>query len=373
MYQWVSQLFPPNGDLGSILQLIYFLAFFVYLFYAQRIQTMTMLRQVEGALIRLKTIRDEGRRVALKTVKEIGKPQEDPAPRIDQILEQFMITPVDLDPAGVVWRLEKVMNVRESRFEEDVKIIAPEANETETHNLENLLEAAMALNAIYKVIRHFYLLGKKTMNIYIIMQVQMVLPLLLQEVEAYSSALQAFAEGMPVGDGAGALTAAKLMRGHEWRLISNDTVVAEAPLEERSLLVVKAKGPGGGVGKLGDAVRNLIEEREGKISKIITIDAAGKLEGEETGSIAEGVGTAIGEGGIVDKYKIEEVSLKYNIPIYAIAIKEDIKDVVAPMKEAIVDGAEKAVEAVKRFVKERTKEGEVLIVVGVGNTVGIAQ
>ena len=372
MFQWVSQLFPSNGDLGSILQLIYLLAFFVYLFYAQRIQMMTMLRQVEGALIRLKTIRDEGRRVALKTVKEVGKPKEDPAPRIDQILEQFWITPVDLDPAGVIQKLDKVMNVRETRFEEDVKIIAPEANEAETHNLENLLEAAMALNAIYKVIRHFYLLGKKTMNIYIIMQVQMVLPMLLQEVEAYTSALQAFAEGMPIGDGAGALTAAKMMRGHEWRLISKDTVVTEVPFEERTLLVVKAYGPGGNIGKPGDAVRNLIEERGGKISKVIMIDAAGKLEGEELGSIAEGVGAAIGGIG-VEKYKIEEVTLKYNVPIYAIAIKEAIRDVVAPMKEAIVNGAEKAVESVTRFVRERTEEGEVIIVVGVGNTVGIAQ
>ncbi|RLI31151.1 DUF1512 domain-containing protein, partial [Candidatus Bathyarchaeota archaeon] len=75
----------------------------------------------------------------------------------------------------------------------------------------------------------------------------------------------------------------------------------------------------------------------------------------------------------VEKYKIEEVALKYNLPLYAIAIKEDIKDVVAPMKEAIFNGAEKAVEAVKRFVRERTAEGEVIIVVGVGNTVGIAQ
>ena len=65
--------------------------------------------------------------------------------------------------------------------------------------------------------------------------------------------------------------------------------------------------------------------------------------------------------------------MKYNVPIYAVAIKVDIRDVVAPMKEAIVNGAEKAVEAVKRFVRERTEKGEVIIVVGVGNTVGIAQ
>lgn len=372
MYPSVTQLFQTGNDLGSILQVVFSLVFLVYLFYAQRLQTTMMLKQVEGTLLKLKTVRDEGRRIAVKTIKEVGKSKDDPAPRVDQLLEEFVITPVDLDPAGIVPKLEQILNLRENRFEDDIKAIAPEANENEIHNLENLVEAEMTLHAIYKVIRHFYLLGKKTMNIYVILQVQMVLPLIMMEVEAYTSAIQAFVEGTPVGDGAGALTAAKLMRGHEWRLVAKDTVVSEVPLEGRSLLVMKALGPGGNVGRLGEAVPSLIEERGGKVSKIVMIDAAGKLEGEESGSIAEGVGAAIGGLG-VEKYRIEETAVKYNIPLYAIAIKEDIRDVVAPMKEALYNGADKAIEAVKRFVAQRTKEGETILVIGVGNTIGISQ
>ncbi|MFQ6052683.1 MAG: hypothetical protein ACE5OO_00440, partial [Candidatus Bathyarchaeia archaeon] len=66
----VDQLVPPNSDIGMILQVIFSLSFIVYLFYAQRIQSMTMLRQVEGTLRRVKAIRDEGRRVSIETVKE---------------------------------------------------------------------------------------------------------------------------------------------------------------------------------------------------------------------------------------------------------------------------------------------------------------
>jgi hypothetical protein len=372
MYQLISQLLPPNSDLGTIVQFIFSIAFLVYLFYAQRIQTLTMLKQVEGTLTKLMVIKNEGRRIAIKTVKEVGKPKDDPAPYIDRMLEEFILTPVDLDPAGIIWKLEQIINVNEELSEEEVKAIAPEAGPNEAHNLEMLIGAAMTLNTIYKVIRHFYLLGKKTMNIYIILQVQMILPQIIQEVETYASALQAFTEGIPVGDGAGAITAAVLMRGHESRLIAKDTVMAEIPFEGRTLLVIKAQGPGGNVGKPGDAVNDIIEERAGKIVQVIMIDAAGKLEGEEVGSIAEGVGAAIGGIG-VDKYKIEEVALKYKIPVYAIAIKVDIKDVLAPVKEPIFDGAVKAADVVKRFVKERTKEGDVVMVVGVGNTVGIAQ
>lgn len=372
MFPLVEQLIPPNSDIGMILQLVFSLSFIFYLFYAQRIQSMTMLRQVEGTLRRVKAIRDEGRQISIQTVREIGKPERDPTSDIERFLEHFFIPPVNLDPAGIIGKLDQLINVRESRFEAEVRAMAPTASDSEVNNLENLLEASLALNIYYKVIRHFYLLGKKTMNIYVIMQIHMILPLLMREIEAYSAALQAFREGMPIGDGVGPLTAAKLMRGHEWKEVAKNMVAAEVPMAGRSLVVMKAKGPGGNVGKPGDAVENVIKERKGEIKAIIMIDAAGKLEGEPTGAIAEGVGAAIGGIG-VEKYKIEEAAKSYNTPLYAIAIKEDISNVVAPMEEALFNATDKAVESVKRLVEERTEEGDIILVAGIGNTVGIGQ
>ncbi len=368
----VEQLFPPNSDLGMILQMVFSITFIFYLFYAQRIQSMTMLRQVEGTLRRVKAIRDEGRNISIQTVKEVGKPENDPTPDIERFMEHFFIQPVNLDPAGIVGKLEQLINVRENRFEEEVKAIAPSASESEANNLENLLEAALALNIYYKVIRHFYLLGKKTMNIYVIMQIHMILPLIMREIEAYSAALQAFREGMPIGDGVGALTAAKLMRGYAWEEVAKDMVAADVPMNGRTLVVLKAKGPGGNVGKPGDAVERVLDQRKGKVKAIIMIDAAGKLEGEPTGGVAEGVGAAIGGIG-VEKYKIEEAAKAHDVPLYAIAIKEDISNVVAPMEEALFDATDNALESVKRIVEERSEEGETVVVAGIGNTVGIAQ
>ena len=71
----------------------------------------------------------------------------------------------------------------------------------------------MALNFIYKVVRHYYIQGKKTLSLYVIMQIQMILPMVMKEAEAYSSALKAFAYGQPIGDGAGPLVAGKT---HAW-------------------------------------------------------------------------------------------------------------------------------------------------------------
>jgi hypothetical protein len=364
----------PLGDnpISWILNLLFYVVFIVFLFYGQRIQLYVMLREVEGSLYKLRFIKDEGRKTAIETMKEIGKPQTDPTARIDRFLEYFTISPQNLDPAGIVWKLEHIIDVRDVRLKDEVKMMAPSADETQTNNLENTLEAAMALNYIYKVIRHFYLLGKKTLSLYIIMQIQMLLPLIMREAEAYASALKAFSFGQPIGDGAGALVAGRIMHGYETKKLPKDCVVATVPIEGRTAYVIKAEGPGGNVGKPGDAIEAVIKENKGKIASVIMIDAAGKLEGEIVGEIAEGIGAAIGGPG-VDQFKIEESILKYHIPINALVIKEDIGDAVSPMRKEIIDSIDKAIERVKQVILERTKEGDKVVIAGIGNSIGIGQ
>ena len=361
-----------SDPISIILNLLFYVIFIAFIFYGQRIQLYVMLREVESSLYKLKYMKEEGRKVAIETIKQIGKPQTDPTARVDRFLDFFTLAPQSLDPAGVVWKLEHILDIRDARLKDEVRIMAPVADENQTFNLESTLEVAMALNYIYKVIRHFYLLGKKTLSLYVIMQIQMVLPLIMKEAEAYASGLKAFAEGQPIGDGAGALVAARLMHGYETTKIPKDCVVATVPIEGRTAYVLKAEGPGGNVGKPGDAIEYVINENEGKIATIIMIDAAGKLEGEEVGEVADGVGAIIGGPG-VDQFKIEESVLKYHIPINAIALKQDIGDTIAPMRKEIFDAVDKALERIKQIILERTKEGDKVIIAGIGNTIGIGQ
>ena len=371
-------MIPPDAILLQIpgldwlFQVIFTLLFVVFVFYGQRIQMYIMVREVQNSLLRLKLIRDEGRKIAVNTIKDLGKPQADPTERVDQFLEYITIPPENMDPAGVVWKLEHILDVRDERFKDEVKLMAPSADETNVNNLENTLEAAAALNIIYKVIRHYYILGKKTLSLYVIMQIQMILPLIMREAEAYASALKAFAYGQPIGDGAGALVAAKLMQGHRKKKIEKDCVVAKVPIEGRTAYVIKAEGPGGNVGKPGEAIKRVIEENDGKIATVIMIDAALKLEGEKPGEIAEGVGAAIGGPG-TEQYKIEESISKNKIPVHAVVIKEDIGDAVSPLRKEVFDATEVALERVKRVIKEKTKEGDTVIIAGIGNTIGVGQ
>jgi hypothetical protein len=365
---------PSSGGdiLSQIVSWAFYGVFIIFIFYGQRIQMYIMIREVENSLRKLKYLKEEGRKTTIETIKEIGKPTTDPSARVDRYLEYFTIGPQNMDPAGIVYKLDHILDVRDERLKDEVKLMAPTSDTVQINNLENALEAAMALNFIYKVVRHYYIQGKKTLSLYVIMQLQMILPLVMKEAEAYASALKAFAYGQPIGDGAGPLVAAKLMHGYETRKLPKDCVMATVPIEGRTALIIKAEGPGGNVGKPGDAVEFVIEENEGKIASVIMIDAGLKLEGETVGEVADGIGAAIGGPG-VDQYKIEEKLTKYHIPIYAVIIKEDIGDAVSPMRKEINDSADKVIERVKAVILERTKEGDKVIIVGVGNSIGVGQ
>ena len=104
---------------------------------------------------------------------------------------------------------------------------------------------------------------------------------------------------------------------------------------------------------------------------IIMVDAALKLEGEKTGEVTEGIGAAIGGIG-TERFKIEEEATKFNVPVYAIVIKQSILEAVTTMKKEIVDAVDPAIEKIKRLILETTKEGELVIIAGIGNTAGIA-
>jgi len=161
-----------------------------------------------------------------------------------------------------------------------------------------------------------------------------------------------------------------VLNGSPLQEIEEETEYGETQIEGRRILVVKAKGPGATVGKPGKAIARLAEMNREKTRLIITIDAALKLEGETTGSIAEGVGAAIGDPG-PEKYAIEEVATKNNIPLDAIIVKQSEEEAITAMKKEIADAVPGVIEKLKKKIMENTQPGDVVIVAGIGNTSGV--
>jgi len=366
--------FEDTG-LGMIVWLVWLALMMLFLFYptmSQRIQLGYMLRDLEKKLARLKLVKEEVRDRTIETIKRVGKPEKDPAQDIDRLMEFFVIAPESMDPYGIVYKLEHILETGESKFEDEIRKLSPAAEEYKVKTLTNLVEVARTTNYLYRIVRHYYLLGKKTSNIYLILQLQMLMPQLMEITEALRLASYAFAYGQPIGDGIGVLAAAKLAYGKEKARyeIAKDTTVSEIEFENRRVLIVRATGPGGTVGRPGEGVKKLIEREGDNVKLIITIDAGLRLEGDESGKMVEGVGVAIGGPG-VDKYKIEEIAKERQIPLYAFVIYESIVEAITPMREAIAKAADTVVEKVKSVLLEKVPAGSTAIVAGIGNTVGI--
>ena len=365
-----------QGDLlTSLIQLIWLLFLMIFILYpnfSQRLQLSYILRDLERKLYGLKRIREEVRSRVIETLRKYSDGNVDLEKEVDQILLSFAITPESMDPYGIVYKLEHIVNTWEDTFEENVRRLCPKADRERAKTLTNLVEVARGIDYLYRVVRHYYLLGKKTSNIYIVLQIQMLMPQLMEIAEAYRQACYAFMQGQPVGDGVGVLAAAKLVEGLEKKTyeVAKDTIVHELMMDGKKLFVLRAAGPGGTVGKPADGIIKIIENEGERVKAIVMIDAALKLEGEDTGKVVEGIGAAIGGIG-VDKFKIEEIAKKYNIPLYALVIYESIGEAITPMRESIAKAAEEVVERVKSMIRSKVEEGPSVIIAGIGNTVGI--
>ena len=334
------------------------------------LQARVGLKQLRKSVRELEGWSKESRRVALREITKHGKPKRDVEREFDHFLEFFAIAPVGEDPAGVLRRLEHVLDVRKKRFEGVVARLAPKAGPEAAANMEMTIEGAMASYTLYRLVRHFTLLAEKTKSYQLVMLLQMQLPFLKEYGKAFVDATKAFTAGKPIGDGVGAMTATQLIGKAPWKEPIENTVYAETKFDGRKLIIVKARGPGGRVGKPGELIKRLVGQR--KVNRIIMIDAALKLEGDVSGQVIEGVGAAIG-GPPTEKYKIEEIAVKRKVPLDAIVIKESFKEAIRPLNKRLARAAEVAAERVKQAVRERTKPGDVVIVAGIGNTIGIGQ
>lgn len=341
-----------------------------------KIQSMQYLGQIREVLTQLEKWSDEGKTATIKMIRELGKPDKDPTSLVEDYMEFVLIEPVERDPSGVLRRLEHLLDVRKSRFDDVVANLAPAADRDQRANIEMAFEAALALRQIFLVIRHYYFLGKETNNYGMIVSVHLMLSLIMKYAKAYYSALKAFTEGHPIGDGAGVLVASILRnefskKGNaETSEIAEDMSLTSTVFEDRNVLILRATGPGGRVGKPGEAIVKLIKESNGGIARVIMIDAGLKFEGEQSGKVVEGVGAAIGGPG-VDKFKIEQEVTNQKVPIDAVLIKISIEEALTTMTKEIYDGSYKAAERVKNIILERTKPGDTVIVAGIGNCIGI--
>ncbi|CUR51449.1 conserved protein of unknown function [Nitrosotalea devaniterrae] len=366
----LDKLFSSTDNSNPLMWLVWILPIFVFMLYGQRIQLQVTSSEINKGLEKIKSYRDDTRKDLITYVKNTVNPSVDPTTLLDRYFEYFTIMPVDMDPNGIVPKIKHIMRTREDSTREQVKSLSPNISHTQASQIINILEAVTTLHMLYKMVRHFFLTAKKQNNFPLILPLQMMMPFILEEAEALKVAVSAFKQGQPIGDGIGPMIVGKMMLGTEKKTVALETVMSEKDFEGRKLCLLKAEGPAATVGRPADALEKMISENKPDI--IIMVDAALKLEGEDTGSIAQGFGAAIGGVG-TERFQIEEVATKYGIPIYAIVIKQSIKEAITLMKKEIADSSESVSSQVYDIIKGNTKTGQCALVIGVGNTLGVSQ
>jgi hypothetical protein len=195
----------------------------------------------------------------------------------------------------------------------------------------------------------------------------MQLPLIERLAKALYAGTEALSKGWAIGDTIGPYVAASFIGNDKVSVVDEDTVVSRKKHKGRDIIVLKAKGPGGRTGNTG-RVLNELSKKE-KISTIITVDAAAKLEGEKTGSVAEGVGVAMGGVG-VERTHIEEVAVSKKIPMESVIVKMSSEEAIMPMRSEILNASPKVLEYIDEIIERSPKTGKIVLI-GVGNTSGV--
>jgi len=365
-----DQLFGSSNDTNPIMMLIWIVPIFIFVFYGQRIQLAITSGEIKKGIKKLEQYKITSRTELIDYVKKNMNPKDDPTKKIDQFLDYFTIMPVDMDPNGIVEKVRHIVRAREDYSRAHIKSLSPQTNELELTKIQTLLEIATSLQMIHKVINHLYLTAKKQNNYPLILPLQMMLPFIMEEAEAMNKAIPAFKLGQPIGDGIGPMVVGKMMLETKKEIIAFQTVLGETQYNGRKLFLLKADGPGSTVGRPGDAVESIVSKN--KLDIIIMVDAALKMEGENSAIIAQGFGAAIGGIG-TERFQIEDIATKNNIPVFAIVIKQSVKEAITLMTKDIADKADEVRSQIYEMIDINTKPGQSILLIGVGNTMGVPQ
>ncbi len=365
-----DKLFSSTDNSNPIMWLVWIVPIVVFMFYGQRIQLQITSGEINKSIEKLVKYKEDSKKELLEYIEKNLKATPDAAKKVDRFLEYFTIMPVDFDPNGIIPKIKHLLRSREDYTRQQVKSLSANMDLLEVSKVQNLLEVATSLYLLHKLVRHLFLTAKKQNNFPLILPLQMMMPFIMEQAGALRDAVSALKQGQPIGDGIGPMVVGKMMLGTEKKTITFETVCSEKEFEQRKLYLLKAEGPIATVGRPGDAVEILVLENKPNI--IVMIDAALKLEGEDSGSVAQGFGAAIGGIG-TDRFQIEEIATKNNIPIYSVVIKQSIKEAITLMTKQIADKAEDVESQVCQIVLENTKPNQSALIVGVGNTLGVPQ
>lgn len=358
-------LFPGlGGDFGILQIAFYFLSFIALIVLFPRLMLMQIVYKMRKSVNKLQENAQSAENMFLSSLTD--NPTDPMREQLEPMKNMVVSPPTGIDPNGLVWKLESILDFSEDKMRRFVHNLADEdLDEEQKANLVMGFKGVYGTQQIYVITRHFKELIESTKNYQLGGMMQMMLPLYEEMAESQKAATEAFVNGVPLGDSVGPLIAANFME-NEPEEVAEDVVYTQEEYGDKELLVLKSKGPGSRLGKYGDAIEQLADEND--LAKIIFVDAGMRFEGEDTGKVVDGTGVLMGGPG-VEKFKIEEVASDHDVPLEGMVVKQSGPQAVRPMHSKIYAAVSEAVDKVEHEIEDT--DGDSVLLVGVGNTVGV--
>ena len=351
---------------GGVFDIISFVLFIVLIFFFPKIMLYQILSLLNSKVASYEEMTTKAQKIILKKIdKKTKLTNKQLKASIDRVMETFVVEPDTIDPNGIAKKIRYITNRHDKKLDLFVDDITKGFSKEYKKNLSASITHTIGLYQVTKIIKHYIELVKQTKNFQIGMILQMQLPFIDKEMKALYSSIPALINNIPVGDCIGPLYAANIIGDSKTEEITEGTVVAKKKIKGKEIFILKADGPGANLGNIDEAIKKIVAKN--KIDKIITIDASGALESEKTGSVAEGVGFAMGPRG-AERFFAETFLTNKNIPVDGVIVKMKPEQALMPMKKEIKEALPLVDEAVWRSMKEVKKK---VIIVGVGLTVGV--
>src|SRR3989344_5487042 len=161
-------LMQTGDTLGSI---IWFLMFFVFIFLYPRLMLSQIIYKIEQSARKMEQMSEHSNKIAAKKISR--NPDKELRGKVDEFTDFFVVEPSNIDPYGLVQKIDQTIRHMESRFDEFVEEVAPKKSKQEKKEINYALRASIGLRQISKIVRHFVEMAKKFKNLQIAMIIQM--------------------------------------------------------------------------------------------------------------------------------------------------------------------------------------------------------
>jgi hypothetical protein len=305
---------------------------------------------------------------------------------ISTMLEFFVIAPSEINRNYLFHKLQYLTAKKAERFKEKIKEFLPNIDTTSLSQISALLNTTTEIDDLFRKVRHNLIVGEKTKSYWFLLQSAAEITQTMLRAKAYRSALSTFTKTYPIGDSIGPLVVHEFIFEQKKKQgispvshqIFGEFYAQEISYHNRTCVCMRAKGPEINIGHPGMAVKTYFEKNPEfipTISLIITIDAISRKEGERAGTVAQGLGVALGSGKSenLDKYQIENIALNRNpsISLEAIVCRQSFEEAVSPMIEPIRNAVPIIIRKLKQIIRTQTRENDRIIIIGIGNAIGV--